>query len=151
MESTKDLMVGDIVRVVSRGTHNWIPSMHGWVGHTAEVKKVDNNRSVLLWKSGSGATGQWSFRAENIELEKPILTAPDVSSLAHYAASGIQPIAYMLANYSIAEFEGYLKGNVVKYISRYPNKNGVEDLKKAQIYLQWLVELKSTGTIVIKQ
>ena len=27
-------------------------------------------------------------------------------------------------------------GNVAKYIARYQNKNGVEDLKKAQVYLE---------------
>ena len=36
------------------------------------------------------------------------------------------------------EFLGYLKGNAQKYIWRYRNKNGLEDLKKAQIYLGWL-------------
>jgi hypothetical protein len=37
------------------------------------------------------------------------------------------------------EFEGYLRGNVIKYISRYPEKNGVEDLMKAQHYLAKLI------------
>ena len=32
------------------------------------------------------------------------------------------------------------QGNVVKYVSRYKHKNGLEDLKKAQWYLQKLIE-----------
>lgn len=37
--------------------------------------------------------------------------------------------------------EGYLVGNIVKYISRYDKKNGVEDLKKARWYLNRLIGL----------
>ena len=33
----------------------------------------------------------------------------------------------------------YFEGNVVKYISRWRKKNGIEDLKKAQWYLNYLI------------
>ena len=36
------------------------------------------------------------------------------------------------------QFQGYCYGNIIKYILRAPNKNGVEDLKKAAVYLEWL-------------
>lgn len=35
-------------------------------------------------------------------------------------------------------FAGYCKGNVLKYIFRYEDKGGVEDLDKANVYLGWL-------------
>jgi len=43
---------------------------------------------------------------------------------------------------------GYLAGNVVKYVSRYQDKNGLEDLYKAKHYLEKLIEeeLKVLGT-----
>lgn len=34
----------------------------------------------------------------------------------------------------------YFEGNVVKYISRWRQKNGLEDLKKAQWYLNYLIK-----------
>lgn len=34
----------------------------------------------------------------------------------------------------------FLEGNIIKYVTRYKNKNGVEDLKKAKQYLEWLIE-----------
>ena len=37
-------------------------------------------------------------------------------------------------------FRGYCKGNVLKYLYRYEDKGGVEDLKKARVYLGWLIE-----------
>ena len=36
-------------------------------------------------------------------------------------------------------FKGFLKGNCIKYLYRYENKNGAEDLKKAQWYLSRLL------------
>jgi len=38
------------------------------------------------------------------------------------------------------EFPAYCKGNVMKYLWRYQYKNGLEDLKKAQVYLDWMIE-----------
>jgi len=34
---------------------------------------------------------------------------------------------------------GYLEGNIIKYITRYKKKNGVEDLEKALHYLEKLI------------
>lgn len=37
--------------------------------------------------------------------------------------------------------EGFCIGNVIKYITRHKHKGGLEDLKKAQWYLNYLIEL----------
>jgi len=55
---------------------------------------------------------------------------------AHYAVKAIQPWDYIIANDL-----GYLEGNIVKYVSRWKDKGGIEDLKKAQHYLQKLIEV----------
>ena len=39
-------------------------------------------------------------------------------------------------------FEFYLQGNIMKYLCRYPYKNGVEDLEKARWYLNKLIKIK---------
>jgi len=36
----------------------------------------------------------------------------------------------------------FVEGNIIKYVTRYKYKHGVEDLKKAQWYLKQLIELK---------
>lgn len=38
------------------------------------------------------------------------------------------------------EFDGWCKGNILKYIARYKEKGGVESLKKARVYLNWLID-----------
>ncbi|BBW98865.1 DUF3310 domain-containing protein [Geobacillus subterraneus] len=52
----------------------------------------------------------------------------------------METIDYIQAKLSNEQFEGYLAGNVMKYISRYRYKNGLEDLQKAQWYLSRLID-----------
>ena len=53
----------------------------------------------------------------------------------HYKGKGIQPIEYIMAN----ELD-FCEGCVVKYISRWRDKNGLDDLLKAKHYLEFLIE-----------
>jgi hypothetical protein len=57
----------------------------------------------------------------------------------HYKGE-IECIAAIKASMSKIEYMGYLKGNVEKYMWRYREKNGLEDLQKAKVYLEWLIE-----------
>ncbi len=53
----------------------------------------------------------------------------------HYKKMKIQPIEYIVAN----QLE-YRVANIIKYISRYKDKNGLQDLEKAKHYLEMLIE-----------
>jgi hypothetical protein len=64
----------------------------------------------------------------------------------HYKVGGIQTIDYIAAKLTPEQYEGYLQGNIIKYISRYNQKNGVEDLKKAEWYLTHLI-----GVLEVKE
>ena len=73
----------------------------------------------------------------------------DLTKQEHYTNNGIEPIEIMRKNFSHDEFVGFCKGNVLKYLLRYKDKNGLEDLEKAKIYLNWLVdELVAEPSIV---
>jgi hypothetical protein len=61
-----------------------------------------------------------------------------VNSPPHYNQAGIECIAAIAAATNDG-YQYYLQGNVIKYIWRYRYKNGVEDLHKAQWYLQELI------------
>jgi len=65
------------------------------------------------------------------------LTPDSVARPEHYTQCGIEPIEYIKG---LGILEPYCVANIVKYISRYKNKNGVEDLLKARQYLDWLIE-----------
>jgi hypothetical protein len=53
---------------------------------------------------------------------------------SHYAKMAIQPIDFIVDN-DIP----YREGNVIKYVVRHRSKNGIEDLHKAQHYIQMLI------------
>lgn len=75
--------------------------------------------------------------------------ATNVAELNHYMAQKIQPIRFMQASLTPEAFKGFLKGNIVKYVMREDKKNGLEDVKKAQVYANWLVEFSETGNITV--
>lgn len=56
----------------------------------------------------------------------------------HYKKLAIQPIEYIHAN-NIP----FIEGCIIKYVSRWRNKNGVNDLEKAKHFLDMLIELES--------
>lgn len=56
---------------------------------------------------------------------------------SHYKDNPIQPIEYIHANNL-----PYIEGNVIKYITRWRSKNGLNDLKKARHYIDLLIELE---------
>lgn len=69
---------------------------------------------------------------------KDMINSPD-----HYTDGGIETIDFIRAKLSPEEFAGYLRGNILKYMSRAGKKTTAsEDYKKALVYLQWLSELK---------
>lgn len=57
---------------------------------------------------------------------------------SHYVEMAIQPIEYIIAN-NIP----YIEGNVIKYVSRWRAKGGVQDLEKARHYIDMLIELEA--------
>jgi hypothetical protein len=70
---------------------------------------------------------------------------PDqVNHPPHYRQGGIEAIEAIEASMPAVEFEGYCKGQVLKYLWRYRYKGKpLEDLKKAEWYLQLLIHTLS--------
>jgi len=54
---------------------------------------------------------------------------------SHYKHLAIQPADFIHDNRI-----PWLEGNVIKYVVRHRDKNGLEDLKKARHYLDMLIE-----------
>lgn len=59
---------------------------------------------------------------------------------SHYEKD-IQPWDAMAAWFTEEELEGFYRGNIIKYIARYKDKDGIKDIYKAQHYLTKLVML----------
>ena len=69
---------------------------------------------------------------------KEVETSP--SYPAHYKDPPIQFIDAVKAAMTTEQYLGFLRGNVIKYLWRYENKGGKQDLEKAEWYLKRLIE-----------
>ena len=76
-----------------------------------------------------------SLKYEDVK-DEPVWNNP--ISPNHYQQGKIQVIDFITDQ----QFN-WIEGNIVKYISRYKTKNGVEDLKKAQFYIKRLIDENS--------
>lgn len=56
---------------------------------------------------------------------------------SHYKDMAIQPVEFIHANGL-----GFIEGSVIKYVSRWKNKNGLQDLRKARHFLDILIQLE---------
>lgn len=75
----------------------------------------------------------------------PIKPFDAVDKPEHYHKNGLDPLTVMGQTFTREEYVGFAKGNVLKYVMRYKEKNGLEDLKKARFYLEELIEWESVG------
>ena len=95
----------------------------------AEETKERNKRSVHI--------EQLKFEDN---AEKPASALATQIGGSHYSSMKIQFITYIYANNI-----GFLEGNVIKYVSRWREKNGIEDLRKASHYLDMLIEMETSN------
>ena len=66
-------------------------------------------------------------------------TTDMVNNPPHYNQAGVECIDAIRAA-TDEGYQYYLQGNIIKYLWRYRYKNGVQDLEKAQWYLEKLIE-----------
>jgi hypothetical protein len=53
----------------------------------------------------------------------------------HYKKYKIQPVEFIIKNNI-----GFVEGNIIKYILRFKEKGGVQDLEKAKHYIELLID-----------
>lgn len=84
---------------------------------------------------------------EDRAIKMPESSKPDnVNRPKHYLKGGLECIQVIKAQLTPEQYKGYLYGNVLKYMWRWQDKNGLEDLRKAAKYLEWLQEeVKKNG------
>jgi hypothetical protein len=89
--------------------------------------------------TGPAVTKDMVRRAENARLSATVgaVMANERQVGGNHYAKAIQPWDYIVENKL-----GYLEGNIVKYVSRHKDKNGLEDLHKARHYLDKLIEVE---------
>ena len=133
---TNKFKVGDEVEIVSlQGTDGigYRGDCNVWIGETGVVTEVRVGEMPYVVETNDNA---WLWSENNLKLvnEETIeskLYNPLIAQEGggHYKDRGIQPLEYTMKNNL-----SFCEGNVVKYISRYKSKNGIEDLAKVIHY-----------------
>ena len=138
---TNKFKVGDKVQVIeSNNTEEWfnvkIGKVIGVVDHIEEIDLVGCVYFIRIkGYAGIYNKGCFAFSGEHLELVAEQQNIKVYNPLVaqegggHYKNRGIQPLEYTMKNNL-----SFCEGNVVKYISRYKSKNGVEDLAKVIHY-----------------
>jgi hypothetical protein len=118
--------VGDAVRFVSPG--------HKRHGTEGAITSIGYSGSKYRFDSNCGQFYRWCAITELKRIDKA-----DPINPSHYKQGGIECIEAIKA--AIGDgFIGYVWGNVLKYLWRWPKKGGVDDLKKARWYLDRLIK-----------
>jgi hypothetical protein len=137
--------VGDRVRVrkPKDPESGWIsPEMDIYDGGVYEIQRKGG--SAVRFKNHL----EWAFLHKWLEPPPTVnecLTVDNVNHPAHYNQGGIECIDAIKAATG-SGFVKYCTGNVIKYLWRYDNKGGAEDLKKAAWYLDRAIkEMEVSG------
>ena len=132
---TNKFRVGDEVKIVSlQGTDGigYRGDCNVRIGETGVVAEVGVGEMPYAVETNDEAWA-WYWSENNLKLvnEETQTYNPLVAQEGggHYKDRGIQPLEYTMKNNL-----SFCEGNVVKYISRYKSKNGIEDLAKVIHY-----------------
>ena len=96
-----------------------------------------NNYDVFIKNNTSLPDEEFYRRFHEVDSPKILKPSPTKTQVGgnHYSKMAIQPIDYILANKL-----DWCEANVIKYITRWRQKNGRDDLEKAKHYIDLLIE-----------
>ena len=139
---TNKFRVGDKVQVIEdNGTEEWFTVEDQYIdGVVVQVNPEEKEDRYYVKIKGDGC---FAFNDEHLKLIESCETVSEQDKTeskpynpliaqeggGHYKNRGIQPLEYTMKNNL-----SFCEGNVVKYISRYKSKNGIEDLAKVIHY-----------------
>lgn len=122
--------VGDRVKLTDNDYY------HAEFGSLGTIIRDDGDEAPLIkWDN----KGEWYCNEDRLEIHcEPSESDSIVHSPTHYTQGEIETIDYIKDTLTPEEFKGYIKGNVIKYISRELLKGKEVDLQKAEWYLHYL-------------
>lgn len=102
---------------------------------TCEYEDLDFHKEPCMECMNGGTYAKYEPKEGNDPVSHP----------NHYQSkSGLEVIDVIKAfTEDMNGMESYYTGNILKYMCRWKKKNGLEDLKKARQYLDWLIEMET--------
>ena len=149
--------------VESRGTTAWNDGLYPLNGAGFGDGSISEAKDSGVGTGGTGREGtdavsktSWFAPVEEVsdcpggvcpvpwavKEEAPVILPDVVNHPPHYTeGNGVECIEAIESSLTTEEYRGYLKGNIQKYCWRERHKGGTESLKKAQWYLDRLIQL----------
>ena len=106
---------------------------HGTTEKAADIAKKLKVSVPLVYKARAQYAIPWEKWPETAQAAN---TRQEGGN--HYKTLAIQPWDYIVQNNL-----GFLEGNVIKYVTRWKDKEGVQDLQKARHFLDKLIEVNN--------
>lgn len=112
--------------------------------------KTMSGVDYYFYKGPLAQFSDWLISSEHV-LEDPLKQIPikdipmknlNPTKPDHYHVGKIDVLAFSQENFTYEELKGFYRINIVKYVTRYDKKNGMEDLRKAEDYLCKLMDLE---------
>lgn len=107
------------------------------------VAQAGWHEPIPIGKDGLGRIVYYDSALAESSLS-PVVQATSPSLANHEQVGGdhYRKMPVQLWDYVASNRMGYLEGNIIKYVTRWSRKGGVEDLEKARHYLEKLIELQ---------
>ena len=119
----------------------WKELAHVGLEAWAEPAKEESKEEEAKEKDRQRVKNKWSRWCVTNDADAKQATPDPVNNPSHYNTGGVEAIQAIEASMSTEAFQGYLKGNCMKYIWRMSYKGKAkEDTLKAQWYLNRLIE-----------
>ena len=114
----------------------------------AKVTMHNKNRDIKFFNNMNSNVPKYKLNKKDIAIAKKVgLKHNDKYSPIHpsHYVHGEHDLLYHLKDIlTYDEYTGAIKFNIIKYVSRYKDKNGLEDLNKAQYYLGDLIKYEKS-------
>jgi len=110
---------------------------YGWYMHNGDAVEINNENDQKVALSVSETVKSRTEPTDYHANQQSDGGSANGVGPAYYRSGSIQTW-----DYCIAIGAGYLEGCIIKYVSRWRRKNGLDDLEKAMHYLRKLIEIE---------
>lgn len=123
---------GEMIEVKSFSKNDYIVEYRDGYTQSLSIDYTDRVYNKLISSRG------YTIPDKDFEVIEEKVSASETQVAGnHYSKLKIQPMEYCLQNNL-----NYSQSNAIKYITRYKDKNGIEDLKKAIHCIELLIEFE---------
>ena len=134
-----EMYIDDLFKLLKSRKRSIIPIT---VEEYRRYKENKTKDSVIMRIHGIKQSDFHEWKRNNNLTRRTREGMTEVTEPSHYHTGNIDVIKFAEENFPKEELRGFYRINILKYITRYDKKGGLDDLKKAEFYRNKLTELE---------